>query len=523
MLSLQEGQVVDGQYELLRLLDTGGFTEVWEAKYLVAGNTVALKIYPKLDEEGIRSIETEYKRLFELQHSNLLNVLHFGRYNGYPYLVMRLYAGGNASRKIGSCTEPDLVKCMAQIGGVLKYLHSHDLVHQDVKPNNFLLDQYGNYYLADLGLSLKLRNTIRMQTRTIDNMDAASIQTGVTPPPYRAPELYDRARDHKDPVKATDIWALGASFYEMITGDPPFGDLGGLMQINDPVVQDLPATYSRELDKIIKSCLEKDPAKRPTAAELERQALYYLDNGGWEKKAPAARKSSPLLIVIVTLVLMAAGVYIVWQVVQTKKPDYTQNTVDTPATRRTDTSLIHPIRQVKNDPPVIKDSTTDPPRNAEKKTDPNDGAGKRADPNEQKRELLVRKTDPPASSSGTRVFDRPSVTSSPQSECSPRIARVSLSERYCQVTFYFSSCSHSIMLYPPGGEHSFYIRSGDRTYDLTSITTAGDDVKVPSGGLYVTATFPPLDRGTTVIDVMEGKNQLERGTIFFNFKGIQLR
>lgn len=514
MLSLQEGQVVDGQYELLRLIDTGGFTEVWEAKYLVAGNTVALKIYPKLDEEGIRSIEAEYKRLFELQHSNLLNVLHFGRYNGYPYLVMRLYAGGNASRKIGSCTEPDIVKCMAQIGGVLKYLHANDFVHQDVKPNNFLLDQYGNYFLADLGLSLKLRNTIRMQTRTVDNMDAASIQTGVTPPPYRAPELYDRQRSYKDPVKATDIWALGASFYEMITGDPPFGDLGGLMQINDPVVRDLPSAYSRELDKIIKSCLEKDPARRPTAAELERRALYYLENGGWEKKAPAPRKTNPVLIVIVTLALMAAGVYIVKQVLQPKKPDFALN-MDTAVTKQTDTTLIHPIRQVKNDPPVTKDSVTDPPRT-------NPTGRDKTNPTDRDKELFVKKTDP-VTPSDARVIDHPSVTSSPQSECSPRIARVSLNDRYCQVTFYFSNCTHSITLYSPGNEHSFYIRSGDKTYDMTSITTSGDDVKVPSGGLYVTATFQPLDRSTSMIDVMEGKNQLERGTIFFNFKGIRLQ
>ncbi|MBS1659577.1 MAG: serine/threonine protein kinase, partial [Bacteroidetes bacterium] len=299
MLNLEEGQIFDTNYQLLRLIDTGGFTEVWEAKYLVAGNTVALKVYPKLDEEGIRNIEEEYKRLFELQHSNLLSVLHFGRFNGYPYLVMRYYPGGNASKKIGSSSEKEIAKCLLQIGGVLKYLHENNLVHQDIKPNNFLLDQFGNYFLADLGLSFKVRDTIRMSTATVSMNDVASMQTGLTPPPYRAPELYDRKRPNTNPLKATDVWALGASLYEMITGDPPFGDLGGLMQINDPSVKDLPAEYSRDLNNLLKSCLEKDPVKRPLAADLVKKANHYVENGSWTTiKKDEKKAANPMLIIV---------------------------------------------------------------------------------------------------------------------------------------------------------------------------------------------------------------------------------
>src|SRR5258708_40246477 len=99
MNNLSHGQEFDGHYQLIRLIDTGGYAEVWEAKYLVAGNIVALKIYPRLDEEGAATIESEYNKLFELQHSNLVNALHFGRYQNYPYLVMRYYPGGDGSAK----------------------------------------------------------------------------------------------------------------------------------------------------------------------------------------------------------------------------------------------------------------------------------------------------------------------------------------------------------------------------------------------------------------------------------------
>jgi hypothetical protein len=283
MINLSQGQTFDEHYQLVRLIDTGGYAEVWEARYLVAGNTVALKIYPRLDEEGAATIESEYKQLFELQHSNLVNALHFGRFQNYPYLVMRYYPGGNASGKIGDCHEAEIAKMFLQIGGVLKYLHANDLVHQDIKPNNFLLDARDNYYLADLGLSAKVRATIRRYTLagSSDKGMVASKQTGLTPAQYRAPELFDQQRAHDDPIKATDIWALGASAYEMITGRAPFGELGGLMQRQGDKLERLPAVYSDELNQLIEECLAKDAWDRPTASKLEKRAQSFLETAKW--------------------------------------------------------------------------------------------------------------------------------------------------------------------------------------------------------------------------------------------------
>ncbi len=276
MINLEPGQIFDEKYQLIRLIDTGGFSEVWEAKFLTAGNIVALKVYPRLDEEGVKNLELEYSRLFELQHSHLLNALHFGKYLGYPYLVMRYYTGGNASKKIGEMNESEIAKCISQIAGALYYLHSNDIVHQDIKPNNFLLDQKGNYYLGDLGLSLKLRNTITRQTQL--RSDAG--RSGSTPAAYRAPELWEK-QDGKFPLKETDIWAFGASLYEMITGELPFGDLGGFFEKNKRTIEPLPAGFSNELFIIINNCIEIDPNKRPTALQLEDWAHHYLMKGYW--------------------------------------------------------------------------------------------------------------------------------------------------------------------------------------------------------------------------------------------------
>jgi hypothetical protein len=280
MINLFQGQVFDGEYELIRLIDTGGFAEVWEAKYLLAGNTVALKVYPRLDEEGASTIESEYKRLFELQHSNLVNALNFGRFEKYPYLVMRYYDGGNAGSRVGECDEREIAIILQQIGGALKYLHANDIVHQDIKPNNFLLDQRGNYYLADLGLSLKVRNTIRRFTYAGSGSTLSSMH-GLTPPSYRAPELMDQHKSDSSPIKATDVWALGASLYEMMTTELPYGELGGLIQKEDSRPTPLPDRYSRELDRLINECLAKEPWDRPTAAKLEKRAQRWMDTGHW--------------------------------------------------------------------------------------------------------------------------------------------------------------------------------------------------------------------------------------------------
>jgi len=535
MLSLQEGQLFDGQYELRKLIDTGGFTEVWEAKYMVAGNTVALKIYPKLDEDGIRNIEAEYKKLFELQHSNLLNVLHFGRFNGYPYLVMRFYSGGNGSRRIGEYTEQEIAKCLQQIGGVMKYLHANDFVHQDVKPNNFLLDQYGNYYLADLGLSLKVRNTIKMQTQSIGKSDIASIQSGITPPPYRAPELYDRQRTNTDPVKATDVWALGASLYEMITGDPPFGDLGGLMQMSDPIVKDLPPQYSRGLDAIIKSCLEKDTWQRPTAAQLEKMANHYVETGEWppvkkdgretildDDDKKKKKRNNPLVIAAVTIIAMAGGVFAIKSFMKpsgltddlVKKTDTIPPLKDTTGGKE----AIHIIAQ--NDKKIGDTTNRDKSQGPKDPTDPKgSNTGKNSGENTQivaKPPVIVTSAEP--------VINYPSIRERPQSECAPEITKIVKGRSGFKVFFFLKKCSGTVTLYAPGNEHSFYVRDkiSGRTYDLVAISRSGEGITIPSGGLPFTATFSPVESDVAQVDIMEGKNQLDLGMSFYNYKGIRI-
>lgn len=279
MINLNEGDLFDEHYKLISLIDSGGFSEVWKAHYITGDKIVALKIYPRLGDEGIRSVENEYNNFFELQHSNLLNARHFGRYKGHPYLVMRYYPGGNASNKIGEISEPEVAKCISQIASALKYLHAKGIAHLDIKPNNFLLDENGDYHLADLGLSMKLRSTIRRYSQTI-NSNSSITSIGITPEAYRAPELCDD--ETITASLATDIWAMGASLYELITAYTPFGEKGWSKEKSGRQLKSLPLGYSDSLNKILRACLSEKEADRPTAAQLERWANNFIETGDWK-------------------------------------------------------------------------------------------------------------------------------------------------------------------------------------------------------------------------------------------------
>jgi hypothetical protein len=122
----------------------------------------------------------------------------------------------------------------------------------------------------------------------------ASKQTGLTPTQYRAPELFDQQRQHDDPIKATDIWAFGASLYEMMTSRPPFGELGGLMQKEGYTIERLPGVYSEELNTLIGECLARDAWDRPTASKLEKRAQSFLETAQWYEPAEWEQKQREL-------------------------------------------------------------------------------------------------------------------------------------------------------------------------------------------------------------------------------------
>ena len=278
-LILEPNIILSNKYELLEALDTGGFAAVWRAKHLNGQNEVALKIYNHLDNEGITIFRDEYAQFANLRHESLVNATDFEVIEGCPVLVMSYCAGGNTAALVGKFTEGTAAKLMQQVGSALAYLHEKNVVHQDIKPNNFLRDADGNFLLSDMGLSFKTRKTMRLTNSK--NSPSDSQKTGATPTVYRAPELWETKNLNQMPIKATDIWAFGASLYELTTGNVPFGEFGGLMQKRDSTMPTMPKSMSVDFQKIVTWCLDAETWERPSAAKLVEWGRHFEANGKW--------------------------------------------------------------------------------------------------------------------------------------------------------------------------------------------------------------------------------------------------
>jgi formylglycine-generating enzyme required for sulfatase activity len=264
------------RYLLLRRIGVGGYSEVWLANDTLAGNMqVALKIFAPdkgLDEQGVALFSKEYALVFNLNHPNLLLPKHFDVADGSPFLVLPYCEAGSVFSKIGSMTEADLAHFLQQAASALAYLHSQEppIIHQDIKPDNFLIDNQGNYLLSDFGISSKIRRTL---TRSM----GAQGSTGTMA--YMPPEKWSRERQV---IKASDVFSLGVALFELVTGDLPFGDHGGLALNSGAEIPDLPSEYSLELNNLLRNCLSKEPWERPTAEALQQVAQNYLSSGNWQ-------------------------------------------------------------------------------------------------------------------------------------------------------------------------------------------------------------------------------------------------
>jgi len=260
-------ELFDGHYKLMYPLSTDGATaDIWLA---VDTNTVdesesdeeqglkvAIKIYrPQnaLDIEGIQRFRNEFKVVFNCQHSNLLRPMHFGIFKETPYLILPYCQRGSAELLTGQFRHnKDIWKFIFDVISGLNYLHTNNppIIHQDLKPANILIGNNNSYMITDFG--------------TCEIMNHGNDESCGTMA-YMAPE---RFHDGYIPIPQSDIWAFGAMLYELITEKVPFGEGGGSIQFQESMAWDFPVGISDKITKIVISCLDYDPYRRPTAAQL---------------------------------------------------------------------------------------------------------------------------------------------------------------------------------------------------------------------------------------------------------------
>jgi WD40 repeat protein/tRNA A-37 threonylcarbamoyl transferase component Bud32 len=260
-------------YEIGRVIGRGGMATVYEARQLGLNRRVALKMLsvgPLSDPQHLGRLKTEAEAVSRLQHPNVVQIHEVGTYEGQPFLALELVEGGTLADRLRNGSIPPLVaaELIETLARAVYSVHEHGIVHRDIKPANVLFTlpmdgaSHGIPKLSDFGLA-KLTDGTSHPTRTGETLGT---------PAYMAPEQVVGSRDVGP---TTDVYGLGAVFYECLTGQPPFrgGNVAEAMfrvSQHDPIPPSrLQPGVPRDLQTICLKCLEKSPKKRyQSAAEL---------------------------------------------------------------------------------------------------------------------------------------------------------------------------------------------------------------------------------------------------------------
>ena len=289
-----------GQYHILEQLGQGGMATVYKAYDTRLERDVAVKVIrraafsPKVVDRMLKRFEREGKALAKLTHANIVPIIDYGEHQGSPYLVMPLIVGGSLKAVLearqragaGPLAAGEAARLLAPIARALDYAHRREVLHRDVKPSNILLTEDGDPLLTDFGVA-KILESEEGTTLTGAGM-------GVGTPEYMPPEQWLGKAS-----AASDQYALGVVFYELVTGRKPYtADTPPavmLKHVNDPLPRprDLAPSLPEAAERLIFKAMAKDPAQRyPGMAELA-QALEGIAAGPRALPAAPVVKSEP--------------------------------------------------------------------------------------------------------------------------------------------------------------------------------------------------------------------------------------
>lgn len=282
-------QILNERYKLLNRLGSGGFSVVWLAEDLYTRSKVAVKIFAPdkgLDENGLKQFQKEYVRTRGIKHPNLLVPEHFDiiQISNSPFLVLPYCSNGSLDARIrekGALSEKEIAQVLVEVCGGLAELHRKGILHQDIKPDNVLIDEEKKYQLTDFGISRDMRSTLNKATANQSYLTVS----------YSAPERY-----LAKPVDtfASDIFSVGVMLYELCTTHVPWDGAGGMVLNAGAQIPSLPEPYSRRLNAIIELCLDPEHENRPTAEQLAVAGQTFLKDGFWVDINPKEEAKAPI-------------------------------------------------------------------------------------------------------------------------------------------------------------------------------------------------------------------------------------
>jgi WD40 repeat protein/predicted Ser/Thr protein kinase len=316
-----EGPVL-GDYNLLSVVGRGGMGTVYKAHHRTLKRVVALKVtragHPS-SAKAARRFEIEAAAVAKLDHPHIVPIYETGEANGCHFYAMAFVEGKSLAHLVAASPLParHAAKLMWPVAQAIAHAHTQGVIHRDLKPDNILLDASGRPRITDFGVA-----------KCVDT-DSRLTQAGevVGTPGYMSPEQALGHTDHVGPL--SDVYSLGATFYCLLTGRPPFQAATALdtMQLvveRDPVSpRQLNPAVDRDLETICLKCLEKPPERRYVSATalaedlqrfLEGRPIMARPVGALEKAIRWCRRNRYVAASLASLVtvFLAAFALVSW-------------------------------------------------------------------------------------------------------------------------------------------------------------------------------------------------------------------
>src|SRR6516162_7582148 len=285
-----------GDYEVVKLLGSGGMGEVYRARDTRLARDVAIKVLPSFysnDPGRLRRFEHEARAAAALNHPNILAVHQMGTHEGAPYLVSELLEGSTLRGLLlrGPLPVRKTIDYGVHIARGLAAAHAKGIVHRDLKPENLFVTKDGRVKILDFGLA-KLT-----QQPPASDQSASTVSAETEPGTvmgtvgYMSPEqVRGSAADHR-----ADIFAFGAIVYEMLTGKRAFQKptsaetMSAILKEEPSSISQITPNLSPALQRVVHRCLEKNPEQRFQSASDLAFALEALSDSGGSSALPSLK------------------------------------------------------------------------------------------------------------------------------------------------------------------------------------------------------------------------------------------